>query len=93
MTLTLGDFAMVDLEELRRLALAATPGPWEIVPSNGLQDEAYCYWHQVGPFDLMGYEIDEDDKFVAAANPQAVLELIKRIRALEAKIADISHRE
>lgn len=76
---------MIDIEELKKLALAATPGPWEAV-SNSVRD-------QIGPNGVGGFLVAdcpanigkrlEDAAFIAAANPRTVLALIARIEALE----------
>ncbi len=75
---------MINIEELKKLALAAEPGPWEIKnDSTGDCSEAYCHWHRVGPFELMGKTADEDSRFIAAANPAVILELIERLERAE----------
>lgn len=72
-----------DLQQLKALAEAATPGPW-IIEEGLPQDEAWCEWHNVGPFSLMGDKADADDKFIAAANPAAILALIAKVESLAA---------
>ena len=57
-----------DLAELRRLAEAATPGPWE---ADGLEVCQHCYGGSARPI-----ERDEDAAFIAAANPSVVLALL-----------------
>lgn len=73
----------VDVEELRRLAEAATAGPWstkqygpdhvEVLLPNGfsrvISDPTVV--------------TDYDARFIAAANPSAVLALLERVRRLE----------
>lgn len=76
----------LDLEELKRLAQAATPGPWEIKEHLGY-DEAYCDWHQVGAIDLQGGEASADSQFIRSANPAAVLALIERVERAESRTA------
>lgn len=74
---------MTDAEkELRRLAQEATPGPWE-VEEDGDWDEAWCQWHRVGKLDMAGAKLNKDTRFIAAADPAAVLALLERIEALE----------
>lgn len=75
---------MTDAEkELRDAAQAATQGQWEVAESLGY-DEVYCNWHQIGPLEFRGAAPDADGRFIAAANPTAVLALLDRIEALEA---------
>lgn len=79
-----------ELDELERLAKAATPGPWW---EEDLDGEGF-YWSihagtKDGPDELVLAQADglleehEDRanfRFIAAANPQTVLELIARAR-------------
>lgn len=75
------------LDALAEAAQKATPGPWEIVPdsANG-RDEAWCFWHSVGPIELMGKDPDDDSLFIAAADPQTVLSLVQEVRELRAGV-------
>lgn len=87
-----------EMQELKRLAQEATPGPWRVAGT----DEKPC--PVVSSMDRMGYQIHStlhvkssdpdvwehmhetycrDAAFIAAANPQAVLALIARIEELE----------
>ena len=81
----------IDLNELERLAKAATPGKWT--------------WKQVGCFNTPGCAVfwpdmskggvhcrrldsgggmlEADANFIATANPAVVLELVRRLRAAE----------
>lgn len=71
---------MTDYSELKRLAEAATPGPW-VTENNELywSEDGYTK-HLMETFD--GNDICHDEehpanlRFIAAANPAAVLELI-----------------
>jgi hypothetical protein len=84
----------VDLEELRRLAEAATPGEWVAI-SNSVK----CGRFNVCPTVTAagtGVSMDEkiiaerrNAKFIAAANPQTVLALLDRIRELESLAKDL----
>jgi len=77
------------LDELEDLALAATPGPWEVNGQNlrslhpalsragGSGNLMYC--------DGSGWEHDGDPAYIAAVSPDVVLALIGRVRELEAK--------
>ena len=78
---------MIDLAELEAKARAATQGAWDVFENLG-QDEAWCDWHRVGPFDMTGGKASADDLFIQASRPSIVLELIERVRAAEAKTAE-----
>lgn len=75
-----------DLEELRRLAEAATPGPYDARLVRGIPADCVDY----GVISLVtGQETcrtwtEDDARFYAAANPQTVLYLLDRIKELEA---------
>lgn len=69
----------MNIEELMRLAEAATQGPWklrEYAPSigHGVDSPMFQVAHHMGV---------DDARFVAAANPVAVLELIEYAQGLE----------
>lgn len=87
--------APLELDALEAAALAATPGPWwtqrvtepQAVVNQGVwANEGECCATAVTLHVIM----DEDEKFIAAANPAAVLELIRRVRAAEAVVSAIS---
>ena len=79
---------MIDTKELRRLAQAATPGPWILLP---VGDKSKCF--AVADINLLSVltvvdecgtsfgavYLDGDAKFIAAANPAAISELLDRI--------------
>ena len=83
---------MIDINELRRLAQAATPGPWILLP---VGDKSKCF--AVADINLLSVltvvdecgtsfgavYLDGDAKFIAAANPAAVSELLDRLEAAE----------
>lgn len=82
------------LDELERLALAATPGPWAV---DALQigarfnielpdgSEAVAMSQQlVG--DRLSVQRGANADFIAAANPQTVLALISQLRAAQADV-------
>lgn len=78
---------MTRTEELLALAEAAEAGPWKIIEDSLRgKDEAWCYWHRVGPFDLMGKEANDNDKFISAANPETIKQLCLRQQKLEALV-------
>lgn len=77
-----------ECEELRRLAQAATPGPWAL-------DHLPTVFGQVDPSlrpgdtVLLGHAEDAADaRFIAAANPQVILALLDRTADLEARLAE-----
>ncbi len=82
---------MIDLAELEAKARAATQGEWDVFENLG-QDEAWCDWHRVGPFDMTGGKASADDLFIQASRPSIVLELIERVRAAEANAALMAER-
>ena len=81
----------MDIEELKRLALAATPGPWIV--------QTGCSWRRIGTpggdGDVLRPVKNQHDgwpdlagpmanlEFIAAANPQAVLALTAQIETLQ----------
>lgn len=71
----------VDIEELKRLAEAATPGPWVSHP-NGYYG-AVCTsadmsdWVAVAHGNRRG-NVLANEAYIAAANPTAILELIRQ---------------
>ena len=83
---------MTNINELRRLAQAATPGPWKLLP---VGDRAKRF--AVADINFLSvltvvYEcgtnfgavyLDGDAKFIAAANPAAISELLDRLEAAE----------
>lgn len=79
---------MTDLQKLKAFARAATPGPWEADhrgvftsdPTVGILNRV-C--HVTG---TTGYAETEQEnaKFIAAANPVVILELIERLEKAEA---------
>ena len=90
-----------DLAELRRLAEAATPGPWE---ADGLEVCQHWSlpepWRAVvnaeitcGPYCYGGsarpIERDEDAAFIAAANPSVVLALLDAAAERDALAAKV----
>ncbi|HGN2354273.1 TPA: ead/Ea22-like family protein [Pseudomonas aeruginosa] len=86
---------MTDHAELRRLAKAATPGPWTLYVPEDYQgpDELPGYgvecaegraivWGALEP--ETGCQFDRDAEFIAAANPQAILALLDEIDGMKA---------
>ena len=87
---------MIDTNELRRLAQAATPGPWLLLR---VGDKSKCF--AVADINFLSVltvadecgtsfgavYLDGDAKFIAAANPAATTELLDRLEAAEKDIA------
>jgi hypothetical protein len=83
----------VDLDELERLALAATPGPWRswVEGRDGTGGDSFVQAKGEGTPDLYprlavgdhqhnaNWVADQD--YIAAANPAVVLNLIRQVRA------------
>ncbi len=69
----------IDLDELERLAKAATPGPWH---STRLGDVSPEDEHDPLICEPMS---DADAAFIASANPSTILALITEVRALRAR--------
>jgi hypothetical protein len=79
---------MTNLTELKKLAEAATPGPWEtnkndiissdieVVASDGFVSVADC-----SPYDAL---------YIAAANPQAILQMIAVIEQMKVALETIA---
>lgn len=72
-------------DELRRLAEAATPGPWVVTGLPAAYVYAQIENEDDNPDDVevAGVGRFQDALFIAAANPAAVLALLDRIAALE----------
>ena len=64
----------MNIEELKRLAEAATPGPWFAAVSSNMNNSVHV---SMGIICNTGKNID-DAAFIAAANPTAILELIRQ---------------
>lgn len=68
----------LDLKELRRLAIQATPGPWKA---------NYCEIRDTADkmiiYDEGGHS-SEDAAYIAAANPAVILALLDRVERAEA---------
>src|SRR4051812_5197920 len=78
----------VNLQKLKRLALAATQGPWTRLkdgrPDSGIREN---YIESKDALITYGKLSDADAVFIAAVNPVVVLELIAEIEKLQDKIA------
>ncbi len=87
---------MTDIEAIEALARAATPGPWHVRGARGRMERQE--WRLVDRYDeaakkdeniaCVGYDPrnglgETDAQFIAAANPQAILSLIAKLREME----------
>ncbi|MDH0070054.1 ead/Ea22-like family protein [Pseudomonas aeruginosa] len=92
------DQIMTDHAELRRLAKAATPGPWTLYVPEDYQgpDELPGYgvecaegraivWGALEP--ETGCQFDRDAEFIAAANPNTILALLDEIGGLNDELS------
>jgi Ead/Ea22-like protein len=80
--------------ELRKLAEAATPGPWQVI--NGhypgfreIEGPSFRVSIVMSATNLTfsdGTQRETDAAFIAAANPQTILELLDKIDQLQAEI-------
>lgn len=81
----------LNLNELRKVAEAATPGPWEVADEG--YDERYVYDSASGQMcwtpDLPGHWSLADATHIATFDPPTVLALLDRVAELEAKVARV----
>lgn len=86
------------MEELEKFAREATPGPWEwneeLGPIETVEDGypiAHIHPHaNIRTVLARGEEYSHANaRFIAAANPQRVLDLIARVRKAEAALASL----
>jgi hypothetical protein len=75
-----------DVEELKRLAEAATPGPWKQTDWQSCDEPIDAGVATESGQAVAGTMQLEDATFIAAANPQAVLALIAEIARLKARL-------
>lgn len=78
----------MNIEELKRLAEAATPGPWFAAISSNMNNSVHV---SMGTICDTGKNID-DAAYVAAANPAAILELIQQRDELLAALKDAAEK-
>lgn len=90
-----------ELQRLRRLAEAATPGPWPVMTWYGADDGGFA---AIGPHhvsqdtddDYPGGPVEEramaDAEFIAAANPTVVLALLDWLASAMAE-RDVAERD
>lgn len=71
---------MTDLEELKRIALAATPGPWR---PDGFMEGYRVVALPLSIVVVADCETQEDRRFIAAFNPSVALDLLHRLEVAE----------
>ena len=77
---------MIDTKKLRRLTQDATPGPWKMLPvGDGMQKLAVADSEFLS---ILTVTDDDDARFIAAANPAAITELLDRLEAAEQTVQD-----
>jgi hypothetical protein len=81
----------LDIDCLRQLATAATPGPWRWNGEDGPLFAPGCKRvmsaYRVDPSHAEIYVEDNNREYIAAVSPDAVLRLLDRVAALEAAAA------
>ena len=84
---------MTEREELRKLAEAATPGPWSLTDGDPAMNGQHWTIRRQGVAGIrvsgFTYGSNGDAEFIAAANPAAVLGLLDQLDAAEAKLAAV----
>lgn len=95
---------MIDTKELRRLAEAATPGPWRMVPDERTYRD--LNGHPTGNEYIAGYDVhsdareiigceginpaqEADAEFIATINPATVLALLDRVERLDDILSEL----
>ena len=88
-------------DELRKLAEAATPGPWDLgtkpqgkytsgtIKKNGVEIAVTWAAAWNDDYDTGSLPYKENAAFIAAANPKTVLELLDEIAELEGEIESL----
>lgn len=72
----------MNLDELEKLAQAATPGPWSYIRDIVIGDRSKI-------LESLNDSVD-DARFVAAANPATIIEMIAEIRELRSVLSELS---
>lgn len=76
------------LDELERLAEAATPGPWTAEYDNdvGPNDEGFWEFYSIRAIRAQFHGEESDARFVAACDPSTILALVREVRELREKV-------
>lgn len=84
----------IDLDKLEQLAQAATPGMWSCKPvyesQRGSPDYAHIMASSTNVPVANVSQHEQDAEYITAANPPAVLALIRRLRAAERVVSTVS---
>lgn len=79
------------LAELKKLAEAATPGPWEWRPYTEYGERRSAVTYKRGSkivSDSWGYEADKNAAFIAAANPATIKALIELAEQMQEALVE-----
>lgn len=87
---------MIDIDRLERAAREATPGPWDAVMEEELDNKGRIrgYVRVAGTIQaITGWgnvrQLEADAIHIALANPAVILELIERLRVAERALVDV----
>lgn len=72
----------MNIDELEKLAKSATPGPWSYIRDIVIGDRSKI-------LESLNDSVD-DARFVAAANPATILEMVAEIRELRSVLAELA---
>lgn len=88
---------MIEINELRRLAQAATPGPWHATKS--VETNSWAVWSdttrlmELRPTKTVDmYRVSNTATFIAAVNPATISELLDRLEAAEKAVTEAYQR-
>jgi len=85
----------MNLDELEKLAKAATPGKWnftytEPYEAKFIGPKGITVWLDDAPVHEFNSQVDNDANYIAAANPDTVLKLIRVARAAQIAMDGVS---
>lgn len=92
---------MIDINELRRLLQAATPGPWKMLPvGDGMPRFAIADGDYLSILTIVEeggctfgvVYADSDARYISAANPAAISEILDRLEAAEKERDDVAQQ-
>lgn len=90
---------MIDIEELERLAKAATQGRWHVRTFDGSKwtiddenDNSVAQAQQVKPLPADQFQVERtaNADLIASCNPAVILELVAEVRRLRAEVHDFT---